>query len=82
MSPDAPAPIPEAGTPAPKPVAVFQVTLLEDMNVTVSGPIGNLPLAMKVLGMGLSAVADYSQREEGAKLVKAMPAETLRLLTP
>lgn len=71
-----PSPI-ESATPAPRPpepLVTMTISLLSSGGVTVTGPLDNLPLMMKMLAGAMNATAERSGRADGSRLVRANPA--------
>lgn len=83
--PDIPAPIePETNSQnghhrPPEPVVTMTITLLNDGNVTVSGPLDNFRLTARMLGQALQAAANFSEQKR-SKLIEPASADALRLL--
>jgi len=83
--PDIPAPIePETNSQngkhrPPEPVVEMTITLLNDGNVSLRGPLDNFRLCARMLGQALQAAANFSEQKR-ERLLEPVSADALRLL--
>ena len=83
--PDIPAPIePETNSQngkhrPPETVVEMTITLLDDGNVAVRGPLDNFRLCAQMIGQALTAAANFSKQKRNG-LIEPVSADALRLL--
>lgn len=83
--PDIPAPIePETNSQngkhrPPEPVVEIRIVLMNDGNVSVSGPLDNFRLTARILGQALQAAANFSEQKR-ERLLEPVGADALRRL--